>query len=140
VLGARTHDTVDESKVVDLVLHPGDVSIHHPNIVHGSKANNSDTRRCGLTLRYMPTSVQCFKEDQPVLLMQGEAVDGVNFYRSWPKYREGYDMPFSGAQKWNQNRFVNPEDEAYFERTDFQQVDAEIEAEINDFIDQLGGR
>lgn len=32
---------VDESKVVDLVLEPGDVSVHQPNIIHGSNANNS---------------------------------------------------------------------------------------------------
>ena len=47
---------VDKSRAVDLVLQPGDVSVHQPNIIHGSNANNSPMRRAGLTIRYIPTS------------------------------------------------------------------------------------
>jgi len=46
---------VDESKAVDVVLKAGDVSVHHPSIIHGSNANRSPRRRCGLTIRYIPT-------------------------------------------------------------------------------------
>ena len=49
---------VDESLAVDLVLQPGDVSVHQPNIIHGSNANNSPLRRAGLTIRYIPTSTR----------------------------------------------------------------------------------
>ena len=49
---------VDESAAVDIVLAPGDVEVHHPNIVHGSNANTSPHRRCGLTIRYIPTSTR----------------------------------------------------------------------------------
>src|SRR5262249_37324051 len=49
---------VDSAKATDVVLCAGDVSIHHPNIVHGSNANLSDRRRCGLTIRYIPTTTR----------------------------------------------------------------------------------
>ena len=55
---------VDESKAVDLVLQAGDVSIHHPNIIHGSKANLSPKRRAGLTIRYIPTSTRIISDKQ----------------------------------------------------------------------------
>src|SRR5437868_845741 len=38
---------VDESKAVDFVLKAGSVSVHHPNIIHGSEANRSSRRRGG---------------------------------------------------------------------------------------------
>lgn len=44
--------------MVDIELLPGDISIHHPFLVHGSQANTSATRRCGLTIRYIPTSTR----------------------------------------------------------------------------------
>ncbi len=55
---AKSLFEVDESKVVDVCLKPGDISIHHPSIIHGSNSNTSDKRRCGLTIRYIPTSTQ----------------------------------------------------------------------------------
>ena len=41
VLGEEIAVDVDESEAVDMVLAPGDVEVHHPNIVHGSTANTS---------------------------------------------------------------------------------------------------
>ena len=49
-------------------------------------------------------------------------------------------MPFRGCETWNARRRVNPDDEAYFARTDFAAMDAEIRAGLNAFIDKLGGR
>lgn len=49
---------VDEQKAVSLVLEPGDVSLHHHNLVHGSAPNRSDIWRRGLTIRYIPTSTK----------------------------------------------------------------------------------
>jgi len=40
------------------VLKAGQMSMHADMLVHGSRANTSDRRRCGLTLRYCPPSVQ----------------------------------------------------------------------------------
>ncbi|WP_425092174.1 phytanoyl-CoA dioxygenase family protein [Tropicimonas sp. S265A] len=39
-------------------LKAGQVSLHADMLVHGSRANLSDRRRCGLTLRYCPPEVQ----------------------------------------------------------------------------------
>ncbi|UJR32720.1 hypothetical protein I4U23_020179 [Adineta vaga] len=54
VLGSYTHrdEDINPNDIVDIILEPGDISIHHPNIIYGSNANTSDRRRCGLTIRY----------------------------------------------------------------------------------------
>ncbi len=49
---------VDESKAVDLVLKPGQMSIHHGAVIHGSKPNYSQQRRIGYALQsYMPPHI-----------------------------------------------------------------------------------
>lgn len=105
---------VDESKAVDFVLKAGDVSVHHPNIIHGSEANHSPRRRCGLTIRYIPTSTRIlFNSDRPeaqkltperrwpsAFLLRGDAVPGVNDYNPFPRYVPGKHMPFRGCDAW----------------------------------------
>jgi non-heme Fe2+,alpha-ketoglutarate-dependent halogenase len=49
---------VDESRAVDIVLRPGEMSLHHVRIFHGSPANRSGDRRIGFALRYIPTRVR----------------------------------------------------------------------------------
>ena len=49
---------VDASKAVRLDLRPGQMSLHHVRIVHGSAPNRSADRRIGLAIRYIPTSVR----------------------------------------------------------------------------------
>lgn len=46
----------DEADAVDLLLKPGQVSLHDVYLLHGSEANNSSNPRRGMTLRYMPTT------------------------------------------------------------------------------------
>jgi non-heme Fe2+,alpha-ketoglutarate-dependent halogenase len=41
-------------------LRAGQISIHSDLLVHGSAANTSDRRRCGLTLRYCPADVNAY--------------------------------------------------------------------------------
>src|ERR1041385_9405710 len=80
---------VDESKAVNLELKAGGVSVHHPNLIHGSNANHSPHRRCGLTIRYIPTSTRILtkKERWPsAFLLRGEEVPGVNDYNPRPRY------------------------------------------------------
>lgn len=74
------------------------------------------------------------------MMMRGEPIQGVNHYRSWPKYRPGYDFPFAGCEQWNQKRKVESEDEPYFDRTDYDQMEREIRDEVHTFIGQLGGK
>ena len=50
---------VDESNVFDLILKPGEMSIHHGAVIHSSKPNISKHRRIGFALQsYMPPEVE----------------------------------------------------------------------------------
>ena len=43
---------------VDVELTAGEISLHSDLLLHGSEANRSNRRRCGLTLRYCPADVR----------------------------------------------------------------------------------
>lgn len=47
---------------VDDCLKAGEISLHSDLLLHGSEANNSDRRRCGLTLRYAPADVHAYMD------------------------------------------------------------------------------
>jgi phytanoyl-CoA dioxygenase PhyH len=49
---------VDEADAVDLLLEPGEMSLHHVLIVHGSGPNRSADRRIGLAIRYVAPYVR----------------------------------------------------------------------------------
>jgi ectoine hydroxylase-related dioxygenase (phytanoyl-CoA dioxygenase family) len=49
---------VDEAKAVNIELAPGQMSLHHVLLVHGSEPNGSDFRRIGFAIRYVPTYVK----------------------------------------------------------------------------------
>ena len=101
VLGEEIADEVDESAAVDIVLAPGDVEVHHPNIVHGSNANTSPSRRCGLTIRYIPTSTRITAGEQPypsAFLLRGGP--GVNVYQPRPRYTADRHFPFRDSRDW----------------------------------------
>ena len=49
---------VDEAKAHMLVLQPGEMSLHHVRLIHGSDPNPSDQRRIGFAIRYLPTYVR----------------------------------------------------------------------------------
>jgi ectoine hydroxylase-related dioxygenase (phytanoyl-CoA dioxygenase family) len=46
---------VDEAQAVDIVLAPGEMSLHHVLIAHASGPNRSPARRIGIAVRYIPT-------------------------------------------------------------------------------------
>ena len=49
---------VDENQAIDVVLRPGEMSLHHVRIFHGSGQNRSRHRRIGFAIRYIPTSIR----------------------------------------------------------------------------------
>ncbi len=64
---------VDEGQAVDIVLHPGEMSLHHVAIVHGSKVNTSGIPRIGLAVRYISPDVrQRGPERQIAVLVRGQ--------------------------------------------------------------------
>jgi len=55
--GQRVND-VDESKAEHLILRPGQMSVHHCEVIHGSQPNLSNERRIGFALQsYMQNDV-----------------------------------------------------------------------------------
>ena len=93
---------VDKAKAVDIELRPGDVSVHHPHLLHASNANHSNRWRKGLTIRYVPASTLVLDERHfpNLYLLRGNAVEGLNGYVPFPKYQQGEHMPFRGCEAW----------------------------------------
>jgi non-haem Fe2+, alpha-ketoglutarate-dependent halogenase len=63
---------VDREKIVDVVLKPGEMSLHHVMLFHGSEANVSTHRRVGYAIRYIPTSIKQNGEKTTATLVRGE--------------------------------------------------------------------
>lgn len=55
---------VNEADAVPVVLSPGQASMHHVLIFHGSEPNRSDDRRIGIAIRYLPTRVRQLGEER----------------------------------------------------------------------------
>jgi hypothetical protein len=63
---------VDEGEAVPLVLRPGEMSLHHVRLVHGSPPNPSPDRRIGFAVRYIPTSIYQLEGVDSATLVRGE--------------------------------------------------------------------
>jgi ectoine hydroxylase-related dioxygenase (phytanoyl-CoA dioxygenase family) len=63
---------VDEKLAVDIVLRPGQMSLHHVLIVHGSKVNTSDKPRLGIAIRYIAPEVKQNGERPVAMLVRGK--------------------------------------------------------------------
>ncbi|HZZ92224.1 MAG TPA: phytanoyl-CoA dioxygenase family protein [Usitatibacter sp.] len=74
---------VDESKAVSMMLEPGEMSLHHIRLVHGSAPNHSSDRRIGLAIRYMPTRVRQTKGRDSAMLVRG--VDAFGHFDAEPR-------------------------------------------------------
>lgn len=56
--GQTLADSVEEDRAINLVLRAGDVSFHHTLSFHRSGINQTDTRRIGIGISYIPTRVR----------------------------------------------------------------------------------
>jgi hypothetical protein len=74
---------IDESQAVSIELEPGEMSLHHVRIVHGSPPNTSDKRRIGYAIRYIPTYVRQLEGDDSATLVRG--VDTFNTFEHEPR-------------------------------------------------------
>jgi non-heme Fe2+,alpha-ketoglutarate-dependent halogenase len=75
---------VDESKGVDAVLDPGQASLHHVLLAHGSEPNKSNDRRIGFAIRYVSTHVkQAVGTRDSATLVRG--VDTFNHFEHEPR-------------------------------------------------------
>ena len=63
---------VDEAEAVSLVLEPGEMSLHHIGIVHGSGVNRSQEPRIGFAVRFVAPEVRQDAESSFAMLVRGE--------------------------------------------------------------------
>jgi non-haem Fe2+, alpha-ketoglutarate-dependent halogenase len=85
---------VDESQAVELPLQPGEMSLHHVRLIHGSEPNPSGKRRIGFAIRYLPTYVRQAVGGRDSAML----VRGVDTYGHFdPEQRPEFDMA-PGAQ------------------------------------------
>src|SRR6266511_5564519 len=68
---------VDPATVVDVELQPGEMSLHHVLLFHGSQPNRSPLPRAGFAIRYIPTNVrQLSPIRDSALLVRGRDTHG----------------------------------------------------------------
>jgi non-haem Fe2+, alpha-ketoglutarate-dependent halogenase len=79
VLNQSVADVERFGAPVDDVLKAGEASIHSDLTLHGSEANDSDRRRCGLTLRYCAADVRGYMDWNA----KGVVVSGVDADGHW---------------------------------------------------------
>ena len=90
-IGPLTYELTEDSNVlnqtipdidqygdpIDVELKAGQVSLHSDLLLHGSEANKSDRRRCGLTLRYCAAEVRAYMDwDKKGIIVRGSDPSG----------------------------------------------------------------
>ena len=83
---------VDEKKAVTITLKPGEMSLHHVRLVHGSPPNPSNDRRIGFAIRYIPTSVAQIAGEDSATLVRG--VDEHHHFAPEPRPMRDMDPAF----------------------------------------------
>lgn len=80
---------VDPARAAALELQPGEMSLHHVRLIHGSEPNPSGRRRIGFAIRYLPTHVrQVVGKTDSATLVRGVDQHG-NFL---PEQRPAFDL------------------------------------------------
>ena len=67
---------VDEDRATDITLAPGEMSLHHVGIVHGSDPNTSAIPRIGFAIRYIASHVRQTGGRTTATLARGEDTHG----------------------------------------------------------------
>ncbi|HXF80442.1 MAG TPA: phytanoyl-CoA dioxygenase family protein [Usitatibacter sp.] len=83
---------VDPGKAVAIELSPGEMSLHHVRLVHGSPPNPSNDRRIGFAIRYIPTRVRQIAGEDSATLVRG--VDEHRHFQHEPRPTADMDPAF----------------------------------------------
>ncbi len=76
----QTVNNVPKEEIKPLILKAGQMSLHHPKVVHGSELNRSNDRRIGFVIQsYIGTNVKQVLGENSVQLARG--VDKFNFHK-----------------------------------------------------------
>ena len=90
--GQEVSVDVDAAKAISINLRPGEMSLHHVRIIHGSPPNTSSQRRIGFAIRYIPTYVRQIEGDDSATLVRG--VDTFNTFEHEPRPTRDFDPAF----------------------------------------------
>lgn len=63
---------VDQSQAIDVVLAPGEMSVHDAEVLHGSGPNHSSEKRVGFAIRYITPEARPLHGRPHALLARGE--------------------------------------------------------------------
>ena len=88
---------VDDKQAVTIELKPGEMSLHHVRLVHGSPPNLSDDRRIGFAIRYLPTTVAQIAGEDSATLVRG--VDAHHHFAPEPRPVTDMDPAFVTLHK-----------------------------------------
>ena len=75
-------DQIQKEYIVSLNLQAGEISLHDDGLLHGSEANNSDRRRCGITMRFAPVNVKADLSIWPHF--ETQLARGVDYFKNNP--------------------------------------------------------
>jgi len=82
---------IDAAQAVSINLKPGEMSLHHVRIIHGSPPNHGSERRIGFAIRYIPTYVRQLQGNDSATLVRG--TDTVNTFEHEPQPQRDLDPP-----------------------------------------------
>jgi non-haem Fe2+, alpha-ketoglutarate-dependent halogenase len=104
---------VDGKAAVDLTLSPGEMSLHHVRIVHGSEPNRADYRRIGFAIRYVPTYVRQTAGPRDYATL----VQGVDRYRHF-EYERAPSTDLGEAERAEHTRVTEEANRILYRGTD----------------------
>ena len=83
---------VDPAAAKTIELQPGEMSLHHVRLIHGSAPNPSPRRRIGFAIRYIPTRVRQIHGADSATLVRG--VDEFKTFEHEPRPTRDFDPEF----------------------------------------------
>src|ERR1700687_5514323 len=88
---------VNEKDAVTIELRPGEMSLHHVRLVHGSPPHPSNARRIASAIRYIPTTVAQIAGEDSATLVRG--VDDHHHFEPEPRPTRDMDPAFVALHK-----------------------------------------
>lgn len=66
---------IDSESIVNVELRPGEMSLHDPDVLHGSQANTGDEKRVGFAIRFVTPDARPLRGRPRVALARGKVPD-----------------------------------------------------------------
>ena len=102
----QTIEDIDDSEAVKFILKPGQFSMHHERLVHGSAPNRSNDRRMGMSFTFLPTHVKCTLPGRTAILCRG--VDEYGYWGRDPEPTKDFDPECMDAIRFWIKGYADP--------------------------------